>query len=76
MKIEIIIIKIRTYLHLYISYKMWSSSLFAMLKVSKTTSPQKLFDYDNWLRNAVCALSLEESTEMKKKKDKDTTSTP
>ena len=30
----------------YISYTMISSSLYAMLKLFKRTSPQKLFEYD------------------------------
>ena len=37
---------IRTYVLLYIWYKMLFSSCNALLKLSKTTYPQKLFDYD------------------------------
>ena len=45
-KLKIIIIKIRTYLLLYVWYKILSSSLYTLLKLSKTTPPNKLFDYD------------------------------
>ena len=44
---KIIIIQIRTYLLFYIWSKMFSSSLDALLKLSKTTPSQKLFDYDD-----------------------------
>ena len=37
---------IRPYLILYIWSKMLSASRDALLKLSKTTSPQKLIDYD------------------------------
>ena len=39
-------LKITTYLLVYIWSKLLSSSLDALLKLFKTSSPQKLFDYD------------------------------
>ena len=42
----IILLKFKSYLLLNISLKRLSSSLDALLKLSKTTSSQKLFDYD------------------------------
>ena len=45
-KSKIIIIKIRTCLLLYIWSQMLFSSLDTLFKVSKTTSPQKLFAYE------------------------------
>ena len=39
-------IKVRTYFFIYIWSQMLSSSLDALLKVSKTTTPQKLFASD------------------------------
>ena len=46
LKFKIFITGGRKYLKLYIWSKMRSSSLYTMLKPSKTTSPNKLFDYD------------------------------
>ena len=46
LKILISIIEGPKYLFSYIWSKMLSSSLYTMLKLSKTTSPNKLFDYD------------------------------
>ena len=41
-----ILIKIQIFFFIHIWSKMLSSSLDVLLKLSKTTSPQKLFDYD------------------------------
>ena len=45
-RLQIIIMKYQTYLLLYIRSKMLSSSRDALLKLSKTTSPQKPFPCD------------------------------
>ena len=46
-KLKIIIIKIWKHIcYWYVWFKMPFSSLYTLLKMSKTTSPNKLFDYD------------------------------